>query len=84
MSGAIPVLPLHSFIAWTEKNFTFLCLKSDIMQKRSDIYCKPGTAGTIIKGISCHRFNVHFFYGSTALYGPGPPRFVEVSWSHTL
>jgi hypothetical protein len=20
-----------------------------------------------------------FFYGSTALYGPGPPRFVEVS-----
>jgi hypothetical protein len=23
-----------------------------------------------------------FFYGSTALYGPGPPRFVEVSWSH--
>jgi hypothetical protein len=25
-----------------------------------------------------------FFYGSTALYGPGPPRFVEVSWSHTL
>ena len=22
-------------------------------------------------------------YGSTALYGPGPPRFVEVSWSHT-
>jgi hypothetical protein len=27
----------------------------------------------------------HFFlYGSTVLYGPGPPRFVEVSWSHTL
>jgi hypothetical protein len=25
-----------------------------------------------------------FFYGSTALYGSGPPRFVEVSWSHTL
>jgi hypothetical protein len=25
----------------------------------------------------------HFFFGSTALYGPGPPRFVEVSWSHT-
>jgi hypothetical protein len=25
-----------------------------------------------------------FFYGSTALYGPGPSRFVEVSWSHTL
>jgi hypothetical protein len=25
-----------------------------------------------------------FFYGSTALYGPGPPRFVEVSWSHTF
>jgi hypothetical protein len=25
-----------------------------------------------------------FFYGSTALYGPGPPRFVEVSRSHTL
>jgi hypothetical protein len=23
-------------------------------------------------------------YGSTALYGPGPPRFVEVSWSHTF
>jgi hypothetical protein len=23
-------------------------------------------------------------YGSTALYGPGPPRFVEVSWSHIL
>jgi hypothetical protein len=25
-----------------------------------------------------------FFYGSTALFGPGPPRFVEVSWSHTF
>jgi hypothetical protein len=25
-----------------------------------------------------------FLYGSTALYGPGPPRFVEVSWSHTF
>jgi hypothetical protein len=25
-----------------------------------------------------------FFYGSIALYGPGPPRFVEVSWSHTF
>ena len=24
----------------------------------------------------------YFFYGSTALYGHGPPRFVEVSWSH--
>jgi hypothetical protein len=23
-----------------------------------------------------------FSYGSTALYGPRPPRFVEVSWSH--
>jgi hypothetical protein len=23
-------------------------------------------------------------YGLTALYGPGPPHFVEVSWSHTL
>jgi hypothetical protein len=23
-------------------------------------------------------------YGSTVLYGPGPPRFVEVSWSHTF
>jgi hypothetical protein len=27
---------------------------------------------------------IFFFYGLTALYGPGPPRFVEVSWSHTL
>jgi hypothetical protein len=27
----------------------------------------------------------HFFSnGSTALFGPGPPRFVEVSWSHTF
>jgi hypothetical protein len=25
-----------------------------------------------------------FLYGSTTLYGPGPPRFVEVSWSHTF
>jgi hypothetical protein len=25
-----------------------------------------------------------YFYGSTALYGPVPPRFVEVSWSHTF
>jgi hypothetical protein len=25
-----------------------------------------------------------FFYGSTALYGPGPPRFVEASRSHTF
>ena len=25
-----------------------------------------------------------FLYGSTALYGPGPPRSVEVSWSHTF
>jgi hypothetical protein len=25
-----------------------------------------------------------YFYGSAALYGPGPPRFVEVSWSHTF
>jgi hypothetical protein len=25
-----------------------------------------------------------FIYGSTALYVPGPPRFVEVSWSHNL
>jgi hypothetical protein len=31
------------------------------------------------------KINTFFFlYGSTALYGPGPPRFVEVSWSHTL
>jgi hypothetical protein len=30
-------------------------------------------------------FLMYFFsYGSTALYGPGPPRFVEVSWWHTL
>jgi hypothetical protein len=28
--------------------------------------------------------NFFFFYGSTALYGPGPPRFVEASRSHTL
>jgi hypothetical protein len=27
---------------------------------------------------------IFFFYGSTALYGPGPPHFVEVSWSHTF
>jgi hypothetical protein len=27
---------------------------------------------------------IFFSYGSTALYGPGPPRFVEVSWSHTF
>jgi hypothetical protein len=27
---------------------------------------------------------IFFSYGSTALNGPGPPRFVEVSWSHTL
>jgi hypothetical protein len=25
-----------------------------------------------------------FSYGSTALYGPGPPRFVDASRSHTL
>jgi hypothetical protein len=29
-------------------------------------------------------FHYFFFYGSTALYGPGPPRFVEVSWSYTF
>jgi hypothetical protein len=29
-------------------------------------------------------FFFFFFYGSTALYGPGPPRFVEVLRSHTL
>jgi hypothetical protein len=29
--------------------------------------------------------HIYFFlYGSTALDGPGPPRFVEVSWSHTF
>jgi hypothetical protein len=28
--------------------------------------------------------NIFLPYGSTALYGPGPPRFVEVSWSHTF
>jgi hypothetical protein len=28
--------------------------------------------------------NDFFSYGSTALYGPGPPRFVEASRSHTL
>jgi hypothetical protein len=28
--------------------------------------------------------NNFFLYGSTALYGPGPPRFVEASRSHTL
>jgi hypothetical protein len=33
--------------------------------------------------ILCSSLNF-FFYGSTALYGPGPPRFVEVSWSHTF
>jgi hypothetical protein len=27
---------------------------------------------------------LRFFFGLTALYGPGPPRFVEVSWSHTF
>jgi hypothetical protein len=26
---------------------------------------------------------IFFLYGSTALYGPGPPRFVEASRSHT-
>jgi hypothetical protein len=30
------------------------------------------------------RRNIFFSYGSTALYGPGPPRFVEFSWSHTF
>jgi hypothetical protein len=29
-------------------------------------------------------FFFFFSYGSTALYGPGPPRFVEASRSHTL
>jgi hypothetical protein len=28
--------------------------------------------------------DTYFLYGSTALYGPGPPHFVEVSWSHTF
>jgi hypothetical protein len=34
--------------------------------------------------INCMSPFICFFYGSTALYGPGSPRFVEVSWSHTL
>jgi hypothetical protein len=34
---------------------------------------------------SCEGENEFFFsYGSIALYGLGPPRFVEVSWSHTF
>jgi hypothetical protein len=28
--------------------------------------------------------SIFFLYGSTALYGPGPPHFVEVLWSHTF
>jgi hypothetical protein len=30
----------------------------------------------------CSVITYIFFYGSTNLYGHGPPRFVEVSWSH--
>jgi hypothetical protein len=40
----------------------------------------------ILHALLCHynlSFLFFFIYGSTALYGPGPPRFVEVSWSHT-
>jgi hypothetical protein len=29
------------------------------------------------------KVDLFFFYGSTDLYGPGPPRFVEASRSHT-
>jgi hypothetical protein len=29
-------------------------------------------------------FNSFCVYVSIALYGPGPPRFFEVSWSHTF
>jgi hypothetical protein len=36
---------------------------------------------TLTKSVHKKHF---FFYGSTALYGPGPLRFVEVSWSHTF
>jgi hypothetical protein len=39
---------------------------------------------TIIPQQRRHFFFFLSFYGSTALYGPGPPRFVEVSWSHTF
>jgi hypothetical protein len=38
---------------------------------------------TILRNVGNYQLTLsHFFYGSTALYGPGPPRFVEVSWSH--
>jgi hypothetical protein len=37
---------------------------------------------SVYRGFPQYFFMSFFFYGSTALYRPGPPRFVEVSRSH--
>jgi hypothetical protein len=47
---------------------------------RTDMITKPTNAHTCIKVYYIYIYIYFFFFnGSTALYGPGPPRFVEVS-----
>jgi hypothetical protein len=54
-------------------------LRSEPVQKRRFSLIESNNNFCFVK------FSVYFFsYGSTALYGPEPPRFVEVSWSHTF
>jgi hypothetical protein len=53
-----------------------------IMTVNYDVHYEASSSHTFLPFYDVQIF--FFFYGSTALYRPGPPRFVEVSWSHTL
>jgi hypothetical protein len=61
-----------------------LVLRSTRRKKRSNVFYGSAVLGLQTPHIELEIIILFFFYGSTALYGPGPPRFVEASRSHTL
>jgi hypothetical protein len=91
---AIPLLPhirlhglnrdtlsLHSLTRTHTHTHIFICVhkgRGDSMKEQ--LFMKL----YMIQQFLSLSLSLSLFYGSTALYGPGPPRFVEVSWSHTL
>jgi hypothetical protein len=63
-------VPLYLITAYRAKEVQLQSLLTSAMDGSDWLSWRPG------------RF--FFSYGSTALYGPGPPRFVEASRSHTF
>jgi hypothetical protein len=67
-------------------NFISQVVEFNINSKTSSVTNKRTYRSTRMDDPPGYRRSDFFFYGSTALYGPGPgpPRFVDASRSHTL